>query len=445
MAPNSSDHPFPGRIRLPTVVRMTENIMTENKKVQARRMVALCTGVALMNGAMAITSVASTLVTGERLGPGWAAVPNTAAIIGTGFGAAVLTSLMRLCGRRATLVAGYLAATAGAFLALGAVASGDIVMLVVAMVLIGIGNAGAQLSRYAAADLYAVRHRGQAIGVVVWSAAVGAVGGPLLLGVSDAPATALGLAEFSGPFAVAVLTCVLAAAAMARFRAAPPTGHAAAGPRTPLLPLLRGRVTRSALAAMVTGHVVMAVVMTASPLHMHMHGHGLDWIGMALSAHTFGMFAFSPLTGRLCDRVGPRPVVLMGYGTLLASTFLIAVAGEDPAWLRPAGLFLLGYGWNLCFVAGSNLLATRVPAAARTEVEGAVDTAVWTTAAVATLASTPLLTTVGYEALCAIACGAAAVAALAARPPAAPPESPEESRGISLDRVEDERTVPTLG
>lgn len=40
----------------------------------------------------------------------------------------------------------------------------------------------------------------------------------------------------------------------------------------------------------------MVAVMTAAPLDMHMHGHGPGMIGTALSKHTLGMFALSPLT-----------------------------------------------------------------------------------------------------------------------------------------------------
>ncbi|MGW5415578.1 hypothetical protein ACWEUT_28430, partial [Actinomadura geliboluensis] len=137
-------------------------------------MAALCSGTALMNASMAVASATGTLVAGDRLGTGWGGVPGTAGIVGTGIGALLLTRLTRRLGRRAAFVLGYAAAAAGACLAAAAVAGGDIAGLCAGMLLLGLGNAGAQLSRYAAADQYPAGRRGFAIGLVVWSAAAGA-------------------------------------------------------------------------------------------------------------------------------------------------------------------------------------------------------------------------------------------------------------------------------
>jgi MFS family permease len=147
----------------------------------------------------------------------------------------------------------------------------------------------------------------------------------------------------------------------------------------------------------------MVAVMTAVPVEMHLHGHGLGSVGTVLAAHTLGMFALSPLTGRLLDRVGSRPVMLAGLVTMAVATGLAAIAPENHALARTTALFLLGYGWNLCFVGGSGRLARDLPASERARVEGAVDAAVWAVAAVASLASTMILSAGGYAVLAAAA------------------------------------------
>ena len=48
-------------------------------------------------------------------------------------------------------------------------------------------------------------------------------------------------------------------------------------------------------------------------------------------------------------------------------------------------LFLLGYGWNLGFVAGSALLTRGLGLAERTRVEGLTDSLIWSSAAAASL------------------------------------------------------------
>ncbi|MEV4677966.1 MFS transporter [Actinomadura sp. NPDC049382] len=235
----------------------------------------------------------------------------------------------------------------------------------------------------------------------MWSAAAGAVGGPLLLDPSGTLAGDAGLPSLTGPFLLAVLTCAIAAAAAT----GTPRGRSdALTPPVPVRRLIRTPAARSALTVMVTAQVVMVAVMTAAPLDMHLHGDGLDAVGMTLSAHTLGMFALSPVTGRLFDRFGARPVIVGGLLTLALSTALAAVATGSVG--RPLALFLLGYGWNLCFVGGSGRLARDLPEADRPHVEGAVDAAVWTIAAAASLASTAVLSAGGYAALAWASCAA---------------------------------------
>jgi len=361
----------------------------------------------LMNAALAAASPVSTLITAERLGTAIAAAPNTAAILGTGVGAIALSRARERWGWRASLIAGYLAAAIGGGLAIPAVVGGDVFALCVAMLLIGLGNAGALLSRYAAAEHHPVGRRGFAIGVVVWAGALGAVGGPLLLVPASDVGVGLGWVAFAGPFLLAALAATLAAAAILALPAPAPTGRestrAGAGrSRIPLRVMIGTPAARWSFAVMAVAQVVMAAVMTAAPLGMHQHHDGLGVVGAALSAHALGMFALSPLTGWLLDRIGARPVMLAGLITMLVATLQLAIAPHDEA-LRVAALFQLGYGWNLCFVGGSGSLATGLPAADRAGVEGAVDGAVWGLTAVAALASTAAFASGGYPLIAVIA------------------------------------------
>ncbi len=132
-----------------------------------------------MNAAMAAASAVSTLVAADQLGAAWAALPNTAGVAGTGLGAIVMSRLMSRRGRRTGLLAGYASALTGRCWAVAVPAA--MPLLVLGMLLLGFGNAGAALSRYAAADLYPPQRRGIAIGAVIWAGTAGAVGGPLLM------------------------------------------------------------------------------------------------------------------------------------------------------------------------------------------------------------------------------------------------------------------------
>src|SRR5699024_516487 len=118
--------------------------------------------------------------------------------------------------------------------------------------------------------------------------------GPALLGPAGRFAAALGLATDSGAFLMAGGCAVLALL----FTAWVPGGHR---PRLPSAgPAARPfdrPAARRALLALAAAQVIMVAVMTATPMNMHMHGSEATSIGAVLSAHTFGMFAFSPVTG----------------------------------------------------------------------------------------------------------------------------------------------------
>jgi MFS family permease len=146
-------------------------------------------------------------------------------------------------------------------------------------------------------------------------------------------------------------------------------------------------MVRVALTAMIAGQVVMVMIMVSTPLHIHHHGSDLGIVGLVMSAHTLGMFALSPLTGRLADRLGSIPVILLGMAVLGLSALGAAYGpSESTPWLI-AVLFGLGYGWNLAFVAGSSLLTTGVGSDIRSRLQGRVDSLTWGSAALASVSS----------------------------------------------------------
>jgi MFS family permease len=382
-----------------TAVAVLRSHPTAADRPTRRPMTAIVVAAALMNAAMSVASGVGTIVDADRLGLAWGGVAATAGIVGTGAGALALTRLTARRGRGRALAVGYLVGAVGAVVATGGAVTDDVAALLIGMLLLGVGNAAAQLSRYAAAELHTEDRRGRAIGAVVWAGAVGAVGGPLLLGATAALAGRFGWVPAAGPFLLAVAVTAVAAVVS---RWLPYGSKALTAAPAPLWTLLRRPAVRSAFAVLATAQVVMVAVMTAAPVEMHHHGQGLGAVGLVLSAHTLGMFALSPLTGRLVDRLGARPVLVAGLVALAAAAAATSAGPTDTAF-RAATLSLLGYGWNLCFVGGSTALAETVPPAERARVEGTVDAAVWGLAAVAGLLSTVVLAFGGYAVLTAAA------------------------------------------
>jgi MFS family permease len=148
--------------------------------------------------------------------------------------------------------------------------------------------------------------------------------------------------------------------------------------------------------ALIAGQFVMVLIMTMTPLHMTDHGHGLTAVGTVISAHVFGMYALAPISGRLTDRFGPLPIIYAGLAVLVAAAVLSALAPPMEELLLLVALFLLGWGWNLGFVAGSSLLTGAVTIAERPRIQGVSDALIWSTSAIASVGSGVIVGWAGF-------------------------------------------------
>jgi MFS family permease len=364
-----------------------------------------------------VAAIAAPEMTGSK---GTSGLPSAAAIAGTAAAAALLSGVMARRGRRIGIVLGIGVGVGGAATAVLAVLTSSFLLLMAGSIAIGFGNAAMQLSRYAAADLYPPARRAGALGIVVWGATIGAVVGPNLISPVGSVAEGSGFSPLAGGFAVSVLF-VCAALLVSAFGPRAPVDDepdselhspAETTPASALLgELLRGVRGRTAVVAMGSGQLVMVLIMTMTPLHLHDAGHGLGTVGFVISAHTLGMFALSPVSGRLVDRLGPPTVILAGFIALAAAGILAALAPAESGTALAVPLFLLGLGWNLTFVAGSSLLASDASLSDRARLQGVTDALVWSIAAVSSIVSGYVVELAGYVTLSLLGAGAAVLLA----------------------------------
>jgi MFS family permease len=379
-----------------------------------RARLLLVAGAALGSTATVIASTVAVIAADEMLHDTvlvGAAV--AASIVGAAVGTSLLAMVMARSGRRVGLSLGYALGFVGGLLAAWAVISADFAVLLAGMLLIGATNGATQLSRYASAEMSAAEHRASAIGIVVWAATVGAILGPVLLPVTAALADVAGVAEAVGPFLATSLTAGAAGLVLTWMLRPDPDDLAVPGeglaPGDPaategsldlsMREVLRRPAVAVALAAMIVGQVVMIVIMTMTPVHLSDHGHDLGAVGIVISAHVLGMFALSPLSGRVSDRMGAPVTILLGSAVLAVAGILAALAPPDGGGLLLVALFLLGYGWNLGFVAGSSLLTSGLEAWERTRAQGYADSLIWGSSALASLSAGFVLSAAGYAAL----------------------------------------------
>ena len=368
---------------------------------RARSVAALFAGVGISaTGFIAMVTVVPLVAEDLLGGPRWSGLPSAFAIIGNAVGTSWLATVMAQSGRRRGLVLGYTIAGVAALAAAVAAGYSIFPLLLVSIFVLGVGYGASRLSRYAAADLYEPERRARAIGWVVWAGTIGSVLGPILLEPARQMSVLLTLPDTMGPFLLASLTMGFAGLIL---RIGFPRDVGARAPtsigRGRAMANLRSAKSQIALAALVIGQVVMVLIMTMTAVHLRSEGGNLRSIGFVIAAHAFGMYALSPFSGYLSDRLGRRAIILLAGALLVSAGLVSGSAGSDVSRLA-LGLFLLGWGWNLGFVSGSALLTEAVPDADRTRLQGFADSIVWASAASAGLASGLLLHAVGFTRLC---------------------------------------------
>ncbi len=350
-------------------------------------------------------------IVGAKLGgrPDWAGVPAMCYQLGQASAAYGWGYAMDPLGRRGMLMLGALAGAAGALISTAAVVSASFWSFLLGSTLVGVAISAVQLSRFVAAEVHQASQRARAISTVVVGGTLGAIFGPLIAGPMSRIAAGLGLDELSGPYGASTGLFVAAAAVIFLFlrpeprdlsRAIAGQGAGPAAPREPtrtIPEIYAQRPAQVATAAMVCGQLVMVMLMVITPLHMRGHNHAISTISFVISGHVVGMYAFSVISGQLTDRWGRGPVIMAGGGVLILAC-LAATLSPQVLPLTVA-LFLLGLGWNLCYVGGSSLLADQLSPAERARTQGFNDLLIGLASAVGSLGSGIVFATIGYNAM----------------------------------------------
>jgi MFS family permease len=302
-----------------------------------------------------------------------AGVPLGVLVVGSAAGAVLISRRSRYAGRQSGLILGYTVGTLGAAIVILAAVVGSFGLMLAGSAALGVANAAIFLSRYAAADVGRAAGSGRALGLVLAAAAVGAVASPNLLGPSGQLADWFGLPRLAGLYLIAVTAFPIAAALLATLPSPNTVGDVrqrGSAARAGIRDAIRiGRVRR-ALLVLAYANLVMVATMAVAPVHMTAHGHSLNSIGVVVGIHVLGMFAPSPLSGWLADRIGGMAVAAIGAIVLLGAGLGGAVVHAHAGMAFTAVLALVGLGWNAAVVGGSTELVTSAPPVVRSNAEG---------------------------------------------------------------------------
>lgn len=357
----------------------TQNLQRRTIKVLATTQVLSGVGVAgtVATGSLLVASISNS----ETL----AGLAQTTSVLGAAAMAIPLSKLTQRGGRRLGLSVGYFVGFIGAAFAIFGGSQRNLLAMLIGTFLVGAASASGYQARFAAIDLAQDEHRSKQLSYVVWGSTVGAVAGPNLMGPSGAIATSLGLPKLVGPYILAVVTLGLGAIVIRLFLNPDPylTARGIRSANNKTQDLLSARETLKiirknskasfAIAAIAIGHVAMVSVMVMTPVHMAHVDVSLNIIGLVISVHILGMYAFSPIIGSLSDRFGRRKIIQSGVIILLLACLISASADAHDSLTLGIGLFLLGLGWSCTLIGGSTALSESVPAELRPSSQGASD------------------------------------------------------------------------
>jgi MFS family permease len=348
-----------------------------------------------------------------------AGIPATVSLLGQALSAFGWGYAMDRLGRRPSLIAGMVIGMLASLLAAGGAVLKSFTLLLAGSVLVGVAASVLALARFVAAEVHPPEQRARAISGVVLGGTIGAVMGPLLAGSSARFARQGVIDELVAPFVVSLLLAAVAAVVLFIWLRPEPRelGQASSlrdldttptnGPARGIGEILREPPALVAVTSMVFGQMVMAMLMVITSLHMRNHDHPLTSISFVISSHVVGMYGFSVISGRLADRWGRGPVIMAGAIILILAT---SIAPLSPQVVPlTVALFLLGLGWNFCYVAGSTMLADQLSPSERARTQGFNDLLIGLGSAVGSLGSGIVFAAIGYGAMGIVGAAAALI------------------------------------
>lgn len=340
----------------------------------------------------------------------WAGLARTASTLGAALMGLPLGTLATRRGRRFALATGWWTAAAGSALLVVAAQERLVGPLFIGLFLMGAGLAVSLQARFAATDLAEPHRHGRSLALIVWVGTIGSVLGPNLAVPGRLITDATGLPLYSSAFLIAAVGMGLAGAVAFVLLRPDPLLEAQRG--TVVRGAARGRGAvgrmlaelrhnpgaRYAVLAIVSAQIVMVAIMTMTPVHITHQGGSVEIVGLTISLHIAGMYAFSPVVGQLSDRLGHRGTILIGLLVFLASLGLGAARPDGTGWII-GSLILLGLGWSFINVAGSALFSSVVSDDTRAASQGGVDALSNLCGATAAFAAGPLLAATSFSML----------------------------------------------
>ncbi|MER3553697.1 MAG: MFS transporter [Meiothermus sp.] len=327
---------------------------------------------------------------GTQLVPALGAI-QVVALLGNATFAGVTTSLMGLArmtiaypmgrltdarGRKLGVFIGLWLALVGSLTVGLATLLGSFALFCLGILVFGGGVGAVQQMRVAAADMYPPSRRGEGMSLILMGSLFGAGISPAVVSFAGWLGKGWGINDIALAWLlvpVLVLPCFLLIASVRpdpktigqNLAAYYPVWALGARPAATSSAEQAGldRVHRTAVGAAVAVQGQMSMLMTMTALALKRQDCSLPLISLSVAIHVIGMFALSWPIGRLADRLGRKPTVLMGLGISALGALLVGLG--HTYLLITSGTFLVGVGWAGAFLSANTMVTDVTPPAHR--------------------------------------------------------------------------------
>ena len=316
-----------------------------------------------------------------------ATLPMTLMIIGIALSAPIASKLMSIWGRKKGFIFSSFLSTFALLLCSLSIYNQNFIIFAVGNFLIGSSQAFSNQYRFAASESVSNEYIPRSISIILL---LGIISALLSTNFSEYFKDYFPNYLFLGSYIFLSITAVIPIFILLFYDENVNTKNKSKFQFKTIVSLIKNIKILQAIISAGFGYFIMAIIMTATPLHMHLvNNFTLFQTSIVIQFHVIGMFLPSLFSGDLVKKFGNTNIIYSGVIILFMS--IIINTSFDFYYSYLVGLILLGIGWNFLFVSGSSLLVVSYEEKDKFTAQGLNDFIVFSTQGIGALSAGFLL------------------------------------------------------
>ena len=304
-------------------------------------------------GSLTVTVLVASEVMSNQLFVG---LPMALAIGGSIIGTKIIGYLSQKFSMLQSLVGAYFIGSLGGVILFLSIIYDSTILLLFGALILGVGQSATFQTRYFASFIVSSEFKTVALSFAVWVSAFGSIFGPNSVGLFSDLFAEIFNSELIVGYILAFTGMVSAGSILFFFTSKDSDLRKKNTVQTKKDVEQNDRSSNSLSRILIANHVIMVLIMSATPLHLRDIGENISTLGNIISVHTLGMFFFAPFIGKFVDKVGIETPAKIGSIIMLTSC-LLTLTSKSVLYLG-FGLFLLGLGWNFTFISTSSAISS---------------------------------------------------------------------------------------